>query len=187
MIAAIGALLTAISIVFSRLDRHHDAAMTTPDLRRGLLQLDGLLENWLVAAQATNRAVATWLSESSFELEGRLYGQSSYAAQVLKAVQSPLDAGTNLPVNADTAALRRLFEIYAPDETAHIAEWAEDRSRLVDRMLHDLARAYAQTQTPARVDLVNSWEAQLRESYDNLLQARSQLREFIRNSLPVPD
>src|SRR5271165_4570918 len=85
MIAAIGALLTAISIMFSRLDRHHDAAMATPDLRWGLLQLDGLLENWLVAAQATNMAVATWPAASGDELEHRLRGQGGLASEVLNA------------------------------------------------------------------------------------------------------
>ena len=61
ILEAISTLLAAISIVFSRLDRRHDAVMATPDLRSGLLQLDGLLENWLVAAQATNTAAATWV------------------------------------------------------------------------------------------------------------------------------
>lgn len=183
MIAAIGVLLTAINIVFSRLDRHHDATMATLDLRWGLLQLDGLLENWLVAAQATNMAVATWPAASGDELEHRLKGQGSLARKILNTVQSPLDAGSNLPVSPDTAALRRLFEIYAPAESAHVAEWAEDRYDLVNRMLYDLAQA-RRTQTPSQV---KSWEAQLRKSYDNLLQAQSQLREFIRSSFPVPD
>lgn len=183
MIAAIGALLTAISIVFSRLDRHHDAAMATPDLRWGLLQLDGLLENWLVAAQATNMVVATRPAASGDELERQLHRQGDLASEVFDAVQSPLDAGSNLPVRPDTAALRRLFEIYAPAESAHVVEWAEGRYDLVYRMLHDLAQA-RRTQTPAQV---KSLEAQFMESYDNLLQARSELREFIRSSFPPPE
>ena len=51
-------------------------------------------------------------------------GQSELAIDVLEAVQSPLGAGSDVPVNRDTAALRWLFEIYAPAESAHIAEWA---------------------------------------------------------------
>jgi hypothetical protein len=180
---AISALLAAVSIVFSRLDKHHDAAVATPDLHAGLLRLDGLLEEWLVAAQATNTAAATWLPASGDELEHRLMGQSPLAFEVLEAVQSPLGAGSNAPVNRDTASLRRLFEIYAPAESAHIAEWAEDRYYLVNRMLQDLARA-RQTQAPAQA---KPWEAQLRESYDNLLQAQRQLREFIRSSFPLAD
>jgi hypothetical protein len=183
ILEAINTLLAAISIVFSRLDRHHDAAMAAPDLRAGLLQLDGLLENWLVAAQATNAAAATWLPASGDVLEHRLKGQSSLASEVLKAVQSPLSAGSNVPVSSDTAPLRRLFEIYAPAESAHVAEWARGRYDLVNRMLYDLARA-RQTQAPAQVKL---WEAQLRESYDKLLLAQRQLREFIRSSFPLSD
>jgi hypothetical protein len=183
ILGAISALLTAISIVFSRIDKHHDAAKAIPDLRSGLLQLDGLLENWLVAAQATNTAAATWLPGSGDELKRRLGGQSTLAKKALQAVQSPLDAGSNISVKSDAAPLRRLFEIYAPDESAHITEWARGRHDLVNQMLYDLAEA-RQTQTSAQV---KSWEAQLRESYDNLLQAQRQLREFIKNSFPLPD
>lgn len=182
ILGAISALLTAISIVFSRLDKHHDAAMATPDLRSGLLQLDGLLENWLVAAQATNTAAATWLPASGDELKRRLGGQSSLAKEVLQAVQSPLGAGSHVSVSSDTAPLRRLFEIYAPAESAHVTEWARSRYNLVDRMLYDLAQS-RQTGAPAQM---KSWEAQLMESYDNLLQAQRQLREFIRTSFPPP-
>ncbi len=184
ILEAITALLTAVSIVFSRLDRHHDAAMAAPDLRSGLLQLDGLLEEWLVAAQATNTAAATWLPASGDELlEAKLGSQAPLADQVLDMVQSPLGAGSDVPVSHDTAQLRRLFEIYAPAESAHIADWAKDRHDLVNQMLDDLARA-RQTQAPAQP---KPWEAQLRESYDNLLQARRQLREFIRSSYPLPN
>jgi hypothetical protein len=188
MIAAIGALLTAISIVFSRLDRHHDAAMATPDLRGGLLQLDGLLEDWLVAAQLTNEA-ATWSSASSYDVEDLLRHQAAAARQsaiankVLKRVQSPLSAGSDVPANRDTDSLRRLFEIYAPAESAHVAQWAKSRRDLLNQMLQDLSQT-RQTQTPAQA---KQWEAQLRESYDNLLQAQRQLREFVRSSFPLPD
>jgi hypothetical protein len=183
ILEAISALLTAVSIVFSRLDRHHDAAMATPDLRSGLLQLDGLLEEWLVAAQATNTAAATWLPASGDALEHRLESQRFLASEVLEAVQSPLGTGSNVPVRRDTAPLRRLFEIYAPAESAHVAEWAKGRYGLVNWMLYDLAQA-RQTQASAQV---KPWEAQLKESYDNLLQAQRQLREFIRSSFPLPD
>jgi hypothetical protein len=177
---AVSALLAAVSIVFSRLDRHHDAAVATPDLRAGLLQLDGLLEDWLVAAQATNTAASTWLPASGDELARKLGAQSVLAIEVLKAVQSPL---SDALVNRDTAPLRRLFEIYAPAESTHVAEWAKSRYDLVNRMLQDLARA-RQTQAPAQA---KPWEAQLRESYDDLVQAQRQLREFIRSSFPLPD
>ena len=40
----ISALLAAVSIMFSRLNRHHDDAMSTADLRSSLIQLDSLLE-----------------------------------------------------------------------------------------------------------------------------------------------
>lgn len=180
ILEAISTLLTAVSIVFSRLDRHHDAAMATPDLRSGLLQLDGLLEEWLVAAQATNTAATTWLTESGNDLmEFRLTTQGDLADQVLGVVQSPLGAGSDDPVRRDTAPLRRLFEIYAPTESVHITEWAKDRYDLVNQMLDD-----RQTQAPIQAE---EWEAQLRESYDNLRQAQLQLREFIRSSFPLPD
>jgi hypothetical protein len=50
---------------------------------------------------------------------------------------------------------------------------------LVNKMLDD-----RQTQAPIQA---KEWEAQLRESYDNLRQAQRQLREFIRSSFPLPD
>lgn len=181
IIEAIGALLAAVTIVFSRLDRHHDAEMAVPDLRSGLLQLDGVLEEWLVAAQATNAAAATWLPASGDELTRRLGGQSVLAREVLGAIQSPLDAGSDVPLSSDTAPLRRLFEIYAPEVSGHFADWAEDRNALVNQMLVDLARA-RRAQAPAQAKL---WEVQLRQSYDNLQQAQGQLREFIRSAFPL--
>ncbi len=179
ILEAISTLLAAISIVFSRLDRRHDAVMATPDLRSGLLQLDGLLENWLVAAQATNTAAATWVGDVEFALRHQL----AVADMFDKTVQSPLGADSEVSANSDTAPLRRLFEIYAPAESAHIAEWATSRHDLLNLMLRDLARA-RRTQTP---DQANPWEAQFRESYDNLLQAQRELREFIRNSFPLSE
>ncbi len=142
ILEAISTLLAAITIVFSRLDRRHDAVMTAPDLRTGLLQLDELLEDWLVAAKATNEAAATWLPKSGDELIWRLNLQGGLASSVLERVQSPLDAQDDVPpVSRDTGALRRLFEIYAPAESAHVAEWAKDRYDLVDQMLRDLSQA----------------------------------------------
>lgn len=154
--------------------------MAAPDLRSGLLQLDGLLEEWLVAAQATNIAAGTWLPESGDDLMNyRLTTQGDLADQVLGMVQSPLRAGSDDPVSRDAAPLRRLFEIYAPAESARVAEWAKDRYDLVNQMLDD-----KQTQTPTQA---KAWEAQLRESYDNLRLAQRQLRKFIRSSFPLPD
>jgi hypothetical protein len=187
ILEAISALLAAVSIVFSRLDRHQDTAMATPDLRSGLLQLDGLLEDWLVAAQATNTAAATSGDDLKFAImyqmhQSALMKQSAIANKVVERLQSPL-GGSYVPVNRDAAPLRRLFEIYAPAESAHVLEWAKSRHYLINRMLQDLAQA-RQTQTPAQAKL---WEGQLKESYDNLLQAQHQLREFIRSSFPPPD
>ena len=145
ILEAISTLLTAVGIVFSRLDRHHDAAMAAPDLRSGLLQLDGLLEEWLVAAQATNIAAGTWLPESGDDLLNyRLTTQGDLADQVHGMVQSPLRAGSDDPVSRDAAPLRRLFEIYAPAESARVAEWAKDRYDLVNQMLEVVATTHSQ-------------------------------------------
>jgi hypothetical protein len=184
---AISALLAAVSIVLSRLDRHHDDAMATPDLRSGLLQLDGLLEDWLVAAKTTNASAATY-SASDNDLDrlrhrSAAMRQDALAHMFRKKVQSPLGADSDVPVDRDTASLRRLFEIYAPAESSHIAEWTKSRHDLLNRMLQDLAQA-RQMQTPAEAEM---WEAQLRGSYDNLLQAQRELREFIRSYFPLSD
>jgi hypothetical protein len=126
---AINALLATVSIIFSRLDRHHDAALAGQDLRSGLLQLDGLLEDWLVAAKVTNES----FGRKSYAIHQLAIGQ-----RVRGRLQSPLSAGADDSVNSDTASLRRLFEIYAPAESAHIAQWAKSRVDLVNLMLQDL-------------------------------------------------
>ena len=140
---------------------------------------------WYAAAFGSREEVAALLAAGANPETADARGLTvlhAAAAQKEAAVLVPL-LGSNAPVNRDTAPLRRLFEIYAPAESAHIAEWAEDRYYLVNRMLQDLARA-RQTQAPAQA---KPWEAQLRESYDNLLQAQRQLREFIRSSFPLAD
>jgi hypothetical protein len=176
MLEAIGVLLAAATLVLSRLDRREDAAHLAPDLYLGLLQLDRILDEWLVAAEATN-AAAAWLSGSDDWLRYKLGSQLSPARAVLARVGG---AGPDLhePSDASVAALRRLIEIYAPEHAAQVSEWARSRYELVNQMMDDLTWARQSGVTIAD----NPWEGQLSDTYADLKRAQDRLRDFLREN-----
>jgi hypothetical protein len=186
VIEVVGTMLSGLTLLFDRIDRAPDAKAQIPDLREALLDLDGWLDEWIVAAEATNSLILEEALRKPTVFRDALLDQGSRAAMVVRRAERD---GNKLQLNIAgdanaSARLSRLFEIYAPELARELQSLVESRYLWLNSMFDQNARSVVDA-LKANRELPDEVRRDLERSVADLLRAQEQLRGFIRSSFPI--
>lgn len=180
--------------------RSEPTAAPAEELQRGLLDIDSLLEDWIVAAEATTLLVEKALDPLdslddeertimySVTLPSVAISQQAAAHPLLDFVQlghgnehspNPYERRALHQVGASlerSTRVMRLFEIYGEGTVEAFRDLVKTRKRVLTSLFTDIQENFRFA--PER-------RQEMRDSYVDLLRARSELRAFFRETFPI--
>ena len=180
MLVEVGGLaLSVVTLLLQRLDRRRDEVRHSPDLQAALLVLSESLGRWAQAASITNQRLMEkrfrgfWLLRP---LQRRVWRplQRPYAEKVTAWLDEE-GAG-------NVASAQAILAAYAPELREQLREVAATRAAQLDEIERATRRGSKRFHGEGDADFKRSLNLSLRD----LIGAKKELDEFIRQTFPQP-